>query len=149
VFNIGPAEMAVLAIIAVVVFGPDRLPALAKQAAQLLRTVRDMSTNARKQLSDLSPGLDESLKDLDLDLGALAKGRNLNARTALQKMIFEDAPTGPTAGRTPQQPPSAPPADPGPVAQAPHPEPSPAQPAVSMDKAERAASAASADDDIT
>ncbi len=95
-FNVGPAEMAVLAILAVVVFGPDRLPNLARQAAQMLRTVRDMSTNARAQLRDLSPGLDESLKDLDL--GGLTKGgRPFNARTALQKMIFEDEPAAPTA----------------------------------------------------
>lgn len=88
-FNIGPAEMAVLAILAVVVFGPDRLPTLAKQAAQMLRTVREMSTNARKQLSELNPGLDDTLRELDL--GQLGKGASrLNARTALQKLMFDD-----------------------------------------------------------
>lgn len=115
-FNIGPAEMAVLAILAVVVFGPDRLPSLAKQAAQMLRTVREMSTNARKQLSELSPGLDESLRDLDL--GSLGKGGGkFNAKTALQKMIFED-----------DEPAPAKPAPAPPVAQ---------EPAVTMEKAER------------
>lgn len=116
-FNIGPAEMAVLAIIAVVVFGPDRLPALAKQAAQMLRTVRELSTNARKQLSELSPGLDESLRDLDL--GTLGKGPKFNAKTALQKMIFEDDEPAPAKAQ---------------------PEP----PAVTLDKAERPGPAAQA-----
>ncbi|MCW2605232.1 MAG: sec-independent translocation protein [Pseudonocardiales bacterium] len=141
-FNIGPAEMAVLAIIAVVVFGPDRLPSLAKQAAQMLRTVREMSSNARKQLSELSPGLDESLRDLDL--GQLGGGAKFNARTALQKMIFED--DEPT------------PSKPVPAPLATDSLPSTQEPAVTMEKAERAgptvpmekpASAVSATDDIT
>lgn len=139
-FNIGPAEMAVLAILAVVVFGPDRLPSLAKQAAQMLRTVREMSTNARKQLSELSPGLDESLRELDL--GTLGQGgAKFNARTALQKMIFEeDEPT----------------AKPAPARGAPV--PAAHEPAVTMDKAQRPGPGAatqlpvpapSATDDIT
>jgi sec-independent protein translocase protein TatB len=106
-FNVGPAEMALLAIIAVVVFGPDRLPALAKQAAQLLRTVREMSTNARKQLSELSPELDESLRDLNI--GSLSGKGPFNAKTALQKMIFDDdEPAKPIQPQAPVDMPEAP-----------------------------------------
>ena len=55
----------------------------------MLRTVREMSTNARKQLSELNPGLDDTLRELDL--GQLGKGASrLNARTALQKLMFDD-----------------------------------------------------------
>jgi sec-independent protein translocase protein TatB len=126
-FNIGPAEMAVLAIIAVVVFGPDRLPSLAKQAAQLLRTVREMSSNARKQLSELSPGLDETLRELDL--GSLSKGGpKFNAKTALQKMIFEDDDNPAPAAATPAPVPT--PISGGSLTSA-------QEPAVTMDKAER------------
>ena len=147
-FNIGPAEMAVLAIIAVVVFGPDRLPSLAKQAAQMLRTVRELSANARKQLSELSPGLDESLKDLNI--GQLGKGPKFNAKTALQKMIFEDdEPAAPKPTPAPAPVPAPLSSDSVPAAQ---------EPAISMDKAERsgpvdpaqpAARVAGATDDIT
>lgn len=142
-FNIGPAEMAVLAILAVVIFGPDRLPTLAKQAAQLLRTVREMSVNARKQLSELSPGLDETLRDFDL--GPLGQGgAKFNARTALQKMIFDDDDEPPPASPIP----SSIPTDRA---------PSGSEPAVTMDKAERPGPVrtqgptppASATDDIT
>jgi sec-independent protein translocase protein TatB len=56
VFNIGPLEFLVLAAVALVVFGPDKLPQLAKDAARMLRTLRDMAQGARTQLtSELGP----------------------------------------------------------------------------------------------
>jgi len=42
VFNVGPFEMLVLAAVALIVFGPDKLPQLAKDAARMLRTLRDL-----------------------------------------------------------------------------------------------------------
>jgi len=56
VFNIGPLEFLVLAAVALVVFGPDKLPQLTKDAARMLRTLRDMAQGARTQLtSELGP----------------------------------------------------------------------------------------------
>jgi len=79
VFNIGPAELLVLALVALIVLGPERLPGLAKDAARFIRALREMATGARNQLrEELGP----ELADLDL--------RSLNPRTALQKMLFED-----------------------------------------------------------
>ena len=82
-FNIGPLELVVLALVAVVVLGPDRLPGLAKDAAQLLRTLRDLATGARTQLRD---ELGPEFADMDL--------RSLNPRTALQRAILGDEETG-------------------------------------------------------
>ena len=45
-FGIGPLELVVIAIVAVVVFGPDRLPEFARTAGRLLRQVRQMVTTA-------------------------------------------------------------------------------------------------------
>ena len=78
-FNIGPAELVVLAIVAVIVLGPDRLPGLAKDAARLIRSLRDMATGAREQLRD---ELGPEFADLDL--------RSLNPRTAIQRVILGD-----------------------------------------------------------
>ena len=36
-FDVGPAEVAVLAVLAVIVFGPERLPDLARKAARVVR----------------------------------------------------------------------------------------------------------------
>ncbi len=78
-FNVGPMEMLVLAIVAVVVVGPERLPKLARDAAQLIRSLREMATGAREQLRD---ELGPEFADVDL--------RNLNPRTALTRAVFGD-----------------------------------------------------------
>jgi sec-independent protein translocase protein TatB len=57
----------VIALVAVIVLGPDRLPELARQAAQLIHRVRGMATNARDELrTELGPEYaDLQLRDLD------------------------------------------------------------------------------------
>jgi len=72
-------EMIVLAAVALIVFGPDKLPQLTKDAARMLRTLRDLAQGARTQLNDeLGPGF------ADLDL------RSLNPRTALKNALLGD-----------------------------------------------------------
>lgn len=50
-FDVGPAELAVLAILAVIIFGPERLPDLAKKAARVVRFLRGIANNAQESLS--------------------------------------------------------------------------------------------------
>lgn len=66
-FGVGLPEFAVLAVIAVLVFGPDKLPDLARQAGRLVRQVRRMADAARDELrSELGPEYaDLELRDLD------------------------------------------------------------------------------------
>jgi sec-independent protein translocase protein TatB len=78
-FNIGPMEVVVLAIVGLIVLGPDRLPGLTRDAARLLRNLRDLATGARQQLRD---ELGPEFADVDL--------RNLNPRTAVQRVVFGD-----------------------------------------------------------
>jgi sec-independent protein translocase protein TatB len=82
VFNIGPMELLVLVVVGLIVLGPDRLPGLARDAARMLRTLREMATGARTQLRD---ELGPEFADLDLD-----DFRRLNPRTALQRAILGD-----------------------------------------------------------
>jgi sec-independent protein translocase protein TatB len=67
VFGVGLTELAVIAFVAVLVFGPDRLPDLARQAAQIVKQVRRMANNARDELrAELGPEYaDLELRDLD------------------------------------------------------------------------------------
>jgi sec-independent protein translocase protein TatB len=67
VFGIGLQELAVIAFVAVLVIGPEKMPDLAKQAAQLLRQLRRMANNARDELrEELGPEYaDLELRDLD------------------------------------------------------------------------------------
>ena len=66
-FGVGLPEFAVIALVAVIVFGPDRLPELARQAGRFVRQVRNLATSAQNQLRDeLGPEYaDLKLTDLD------------------------------------------------------------------------------------
>lgn len=79
-FNIGPMELLVLAVVGLVVLGPDRLPGFARDVANVLRTLRDIATGARQQLQD----------ELGDDFAELQQLRNLNPRTAVQRAVFGD-----------------------------------------------------------
>ncbi|CAA9370375.1 sec-independent translocase [uncultured Nocardioides sp.] len=77
-FGVGLPEMAVIAFIAVLVFGPDRLPGLAQQAGQMLRKARSLANNARDELrTELGP----EFADLEL--------RDLDPRSIVRKHIIE------------------------------------------------------------
>ncbi len=77
-FGVGLPEMALIAFIAVLVFGPDKLPGLAKQAGQLLRKARNIANSARDELrTELGP----EFADLEL--------RDLDPRSIVRKHIIE------------------------------------------------------------
>lgn len=63
----GFLELVVIAFVAIVVFGPDKLPELAKQTGQLIRKGRNLANNARDELrTELGPEYaDLELRDLD------------------------------------------------------------------------------------
>jgi sec-independent protein translocase protein TatB len=80
VFNsVGWGEIALLVVIALFVFGPERLPKMAAEAGRMLRTLREMANNAR---SDLQAELGPELGDLDL--------ASLNPKTFIRKNLFDD-----------------------------------------------------------
>ncbi|QNE21397.1 twin-arginine translocase subunit TatB [Kribbella qitaiheensis] len=76
--DIGLPEMLVIAVIAIVVLGPDRLPEFVRTAARLLNQVRGMAANAQKDLRD---ELGPEFADLDV--------RELNPRTFIRKHLLE------------------------------------------------------------
>ena len=56
--DVGFGEMLVVAVVGLLVFGPDRLPEMAKQASRWLRDLRKMVAAARRDMSG-SLGVDE------------------------------------------------------------------------------------------
>jgi sec-independent protein translocase protein TatB len=66
-FGVGLPELAVIALVAVLVFGPDKLPELARQAGAILRKMRTFANAARDELrTELGPEYaDLELRDLD------------------------------------------------------------------------------------
>lgn len=103
-FNIGPWELLVLAFVGVIVLGPERLPGLVRDAANMLRQLRDMATGARNQLrNELGPEFS------DIDLQALRDLRALNPRTAISRALLgDDEPVAPAAQSTAAPSPAAP-----------------------------------------
>ena len=67
-FDVGLPEFFVLGLVALLVFGPERLPEVALQAARLIRRLRGMAESARSELTaDLEPHMRElgELRELD------------------------------------------------------------------------------------
>ena len=83
-FDVGLAELGVIAFVAVLVFGPDKLPEMARQAGRFLRQVKRFAESTRDDLrSELGP----EFADLELT--------DLDPRRALRKHILEAMEEGP------------------------------------------------------
>ena len=77
-FGVGLPEMAVILVVGIIVFGPDRLPDYARQAGRMLRQLRTFAQSAQNDLrSELGPEFAD-LKLTDLD-----------PRVAIRKHILE------------------------------------------------------------
>lgn len=61
--HVGWGELLVLAVVGLVVFGPERLPKAAADAARLVRQLRAMARNAA---ADLKAELGPEMADVDL-----------------------------------------------------------------------------------
>ena len=77
--GIGVPEMFVIALVAMLLFGPDRLPDLARQAGKFVRTVRQMAENAK---DDLGREMGEDFSDINL--------RDLDPRQIVRKNFLDD-----------------------------------------------------------
>jgi len=77
-FGISPVEFAGLAVVALVVFGPDRLPKAAADAGRLIRQVRQFVNGAKR---DLSEEFGPELADLDI--------ADLNPRRLVRRALLD------------------------------------------------------------
>lgn len=77
-FGVGLPELALLALVAVMVLGPDRLPELTRQAARMLRQVKRLAEGTR---DDLRTHLGPEYADLEL--------RDLDPRTVVRQHMAE------------------------------------------------------------
>jgi sec-independent protein translocase protein TatB len=88
VFDIGFGEFVLLAVVGLIVVGPDRLPQYAAQAARFLRQFRQQVDEARASVVEAVDIDPQTLKDL----------RDLDPRRALTD--FDAELKAPSAGRT-------------------------------------------------
>ena len=76
--GIGLPEFFVIAVVGMLVFGPDRLPDFARQAGRMVRQLRQLSRQAR---DDIRAELGPEYADFEL--------RDLDPRRAIRKHILE------------------------------------------------------------
>ncbi len=77
-FGVGLPELAVIAFVAVLVVGPEKLPDLARQAGRMLRQLRTLANVARDELRE---ELGSEYADLEL--------RDLDPREIVRKHVIE------------------------------------------------------------
>jgi sec-independent protein translocase protein TatB len=77
--NLGWEEILVLALVGLIIFGPDRLPKAVQDATRVLRQLRTM---ARGAADDLRSELGPEIADLDI--------RSFHPRRIVQDALFGD-----------------------------------------------------------
>ena len=80
--SIGWGEVLVIALAALFIFGPERLPGLAKDAAAGLKKVREALTGVREQMNESLGDDFAELRDLDV--------RKYHPRTFIRDQLFGD-----------------------------------------------------------
>ena len=78
-FDLNISKILILAVIALIVFGPNELPKVASQAGRMLRDLRRIAEGAK---ADLREGLGPEFKDFDFD--------DLNPKTFVRKHLFDE-----------------------------------------------------------
>ena len=78
-FDLSITKLLILAVIALVIFGPNELPKIASQAGQALRDLRKIAEGAK---NDLREGLGPEFADFDIE--------DLNPKRFVQKHFLDD-----------------------------------------------------------
>jgi len=78
-FDLSIGKLLILAVIALVIFGPNELPKIASQAGRALRDLRRIAEGAK---NDLREGLGPEFADLELE--------DLHPKRFVQKHLFDD-----------------------------------------------------------
>ena len=78
-FDLNISKLLILAVIALVIFGPNELPKIVSQAGQALRDLRRIAEGAK---NDLREGLGPEFADFELE--------DLNPKRFVQKHFLDD-----------------------------------------------------------
>jgi sec-independent protein translocase protein TatB len=108
-FGVGPLEIGLVAIIAVIVLGPERIPEVAVQVARAVRQLRSYATSAtsemRKELDELTREYEDVRKELKEVRDSVRKDvtsvTDEVSRKLLDEPIIEPGGEPPPAGGTP------------------------------------------------
>lgn len=93
-FGIGPLELVVVAVIAVVVLGPERIPEVAVQIARAVRYLRGYATSATSQMRTELAELTREYEQVRRELQEFRQsvGKDVTAMTEQLTKTFLDEP---------------------------------------------------------
>ncbi|MCX3060983.1 sec-independent translocase [Streptomyces beihaiensis] len=77
--DIGPLEVVTLVVLAVLVFGPDKLPKVIQDVSRTIRKIREFSDSAKQDIRD---ELGPEFKDFEFE--------DLNPKTFIRKQLDSD-----------------------------------------------------------
>ncbi|MEU2992433.1 sec-independent translocase [Streptomyces griseoincarnatus] len=77
--DIGPLELVTLIVLAVLIFGPEKLPKVIQDVTRTIRKIRDFSESAKQ---DIRQELGPEFKDFEFD--------DLNPKTFIRKQLDND-----------------------------------------------------------
>lgn len=86
-FDLSFTKLLVLAVIALLIFGPDQLPKIAGQAGRALRDLRRIAESAK---ADLQEGLGPEFRDFDVN--------DLNPKAFVRKHLWDEFDNGGNGG---------------------------------------------------
>lgn len=89
-FDIGIGEIIVIAVVGLLVFGPEKLPRAAADAGRMLRQARELAARSRKELADTA-GV-----DLNDTLDTVRSLGDLHPKRIASSLLSDDAPTSST-----------------------------------------------------
>ena len=80
--SLGTGEILVIAVVALIVFGPKRLPELARKAGEMLAKTREATKSVTSALDSEYDGITAPLQDLKKEYDSTVKGLKDAASTA-------------------------------------------------------------------
>ena len=106
-FDIGPGEFLVIAVVGLLIVGPDRLPKMFAEAVKWLRYLREQAAGARREIvaaADIDPSITDELRKSVSDIA------ELHPKRLMGSILSDDA-----VASAPVPPPPPPPVPQAPV----------------------------------
>ena len=102
-FSISPAEILTIAVVALLVFGPKRLPEIARKAGKIIRDIRDTANDLKsgleaeyettlEPLKDIRDSMQEAIAGVEGQVAGSARTPSPSAGTGIPAPDSEDAP---------------------------------------------------------
>ncbi|HBY95499.1 MAG TPA: twin-arginine translocase subunit TatB, partial [Chloroflexi bacterium] len=108
-FNIGLGEMVVIFVIALIIFGPERLPEIGRQAGKMLREFRKMTSEVTTQVQRELELIEEPVREVQT-IATDASNQARREVERLQEPVKEARETLSSLTTLPEEPKPRPPA---------------------------------------